>query len=366
MTAIRGEKIKSAYFENLDFLRFILAIEVLIYHIPEISRTFGLPSFKGFVFQQKGSLSVFWFFVLSGFLLSWLARTDTANHKFSIKKFFIRRVLRIWPVYYLVTTIGIALYYFILPYLHIPFQNNASLSTAAFLSYFFLSNVLQRLYDPGGILIVTWSVSVEEQFYLFFPFWVKLFFSNKKLRVILATLLLVAVVLFDTVWPYPIGFLERYEIYVEFFIIGMLASELLPFFAETSEKIKTGFFFIAVIVLLLSFSTTALELFHVVYARLVFGITAAFVILVFSTSHIKISHPLIRLGGRISYGIYMYHMIVITGLVFFMKTFLNDFAQKNPNQAIILLNILSILGTYLAAYVSYITFEKYFLAKKPY
>ncbi len=354
------------YFPNLDFLRFMLALGVLVFHIPEISAHFGLPAYKNFIFLQKGTQSVFWFFVLSGFLLSALAKKEMAQGHFSIRKFFIRRMLRIWPVYYIVVTIGIALYFFILPALHIPFENKASLSTTAFLSYFFLSNILQVAYDPGGILIITWSVSLEEQFYIFFPFFVYLFFVIKTRRILATLVLLIIVIITDTCWPWPVGFMEYWEIYVEFFLIGILASELLPYFSAFSSFEKNILFWISIALLIISFFSEALLLFHDVYGRVFNGLIAAFIILSLSVSNTRVSNPIIRLGGKISYGIYMYHMIVITGLVYLVRTFLNDFAQQNSLLTILLLNIFSAGLTYLVAYLSYITIEKYFLAKKPY
>ncbi len=373
MQVISTPKNTNIYFENLDFLRFFLALEVLVFHIPEISHHFGLPSTQNYVFlshdKGKGVLAVFWFFVLSGFLLSCLAKKEMGQYRFSIKKFLARRILRIWPVYYLVMTIGIVLYYFILPYLHIPFQNNASLSTTVILSYLFLSNILQKVYDPGGILTVTWSVSLEEQFYLLFPFWVTLFFKNKSIRWISALTALVIIILTDTFWqPYPSGILEYFELYIEFFVIGILASELLPFFLTLSKWTKKILFFLALILFILSFLTDIVNLNLPVYIfnRIFFGIVAAFVILVFSSSDIKITNKIILTGGRISYGIYMYHMIVITGLVYLTKSLLTEFAQNHQTITIIALNLCAIILTYAVAYISYITFEKYFLSKKPY
>ncbi|MFZ6023996.1 MAG: acyltransferase family protein [Bacteroidota bacterium] len=158
------------YFPNLDVLRLILALLVLVFHVPEISKNAGLPFYNDLPFFHRGNEAVFWFFVLSGFLLSLLANKEIETGRFNILRFFMRRVLRIWPVYLLVSLFGLLFYYVILPLLHIPFVNNSDFVTAFLLQFFFLSNILHAFYDPGGILTITWSVSVEEQFYLFFPF----------------------------------------------------------------------------------------------------------------------------------------------------------------------------------------------------
>ncbi len=357
---------KVLYFQNIDALRFVLSLLVLVYHVPQISNNLGLPSNGQYAFLQKGFLAVNWFFVLSGFLLSWLAKKEVAANRFSIKKFIARRILRIWPVYFIVTFIGIALYYFVLPYMHIAFENKASLSTTILLSVFFLSNILHRLYDPGGILTVTWSVSIEEQFYLVFPFAVILLFKQKKMRISSMIILLLLIIVIDLVWPTPKGWLEYFDVYVELFLIGILAGELLPYFEQIGSKIKQAMLLLSGLVFIVSFFTGILHSGDHVINRVINGILAAFVILTLCTASYTIRNAILIMGGKISYGIYMYHMIVITAVIFITKTWFFDVAWKNTGITILVINLVSVILTYLCAYISYHTIEKYFLSKKPY
>jgi peptidoglycan/LPS O-acetylase OafA/YrhL len=364
--ADKGRPGSVLYFGNLDVLRFLLSLFVLVYHLPVISNSLGLPSFSKLPLLNKGFLAVNWFFVLSGFLLSHLAKKEVQAGRFSIRKFIIRRILRIWPVYFIVTFIGIALYYFILPFLHIPFENRASLATAVLLSVFFLSNILHALYDPGGILTITWSVSIEEQFYLFFPLAVVAFFRNLRTRVSAVSAAFVLLFVIHTIWPTPAKGLEYFGAYFELFFIGILASELLPYFKGAKARTKKALLVLAVAIFAVSFFTPVFDINDHVITRVLNGSMAALVILILSTSDWNIKFRILTTGGKISYGIYMYHMIVITGVVFITKTFFFDAAWHSPCTAILVLNIVSILITYCSALLSYNTIERYFLSKKPY
>lgn len=95
--------------------------------------------------------------------------------------------------------------------------------------------------------------------------------------------------------------------------------------------------------------------------RILNGVSAAIVVLSLSVWHRKFSLKLFILGGKISYGIYMYHMIVVTGLVFV--------CQKLALQGYLVIwfmNVLSIVITYLVALLSFRFFEGFFLRRKKY
>lgn len=112
------------------------------------------------------------FFVLSGFLITYLLIDEyELNQKISIKNFYIRRALRIWPLYYLVVVFTFLIY----PFLKSLVGMNHTLESSVFYHLTFLSNfdvINVTKYHLGSDAIsqnVTWSVSVEEQFYLFWP-----------------------------------------------------------------------------------------------------------------------------------------------------------------------------------------------------
>jgi peptidoglycan/LPS O-acetylase OafA/YrhL len=153
------------YRADIDGLRAISVLSVLIYHAK-----FNL---NGLNLLSGGFLGVDIFFVISGYLISsFIFKEYSLYNNFSFKNFYNRRIRRIIPVLMFITlaTMPVA-YIFLLPYNLIEFSNSIFFST------FFLSNIY-FVYDGlqyGGDLSIskpflhTWSLSVEEQFYLFFP-----------------------------------------------------------------------------------------------------------------------------------------------------------------------------------------------------
>lgn len=103
------------YFPNLDGIRFIAAFMVIVHHIEQLRCYFGLQNnWDSEIIKSLGMLGVILFLVLSGFLISYLLfKEQDATCDIGIKKFYLRRILRIWPLYFFV--IGLAL--FVLPYI---------------------------------------------------------------------------------------------------------------------------------------------------------------------------------------------------------------------------------------------------------
>jgi len=175
----RATQISSSkkYFENLDALRFFLAFAVFGSHsMLDIT----LNSFINQDFLQRiikiltsGTLGVSFFFVLSGFLITYLMLEEKAQKQsFSIKNFYIRRILRIWPLYFAVVLFGFFIYPFIKTQIGYVEQNPYSLlHQLLFISNFDSIRVHEQgLLGVAPMMIgITWSVSIEEQFYLIWP-----------------------------------------------------------------------------------------------------------------------------------------------------------------------------------------------------
>lgn len=350
------------YFPNLDILRFFLAVFVVLFHVPEISKNAGLPFYCALPFFRRGAEAVYWFFVLSSFLLSLLAGKEIAFGRFHILRFFLRRVLRIWPLYFLVSIFGLLFYYFLLPLLSIPFENHADLGTAILLQLCFLSNLLYAWYDPGGILTITWSVSVEEQFYVFFPLLVYLFYGILWLKRTVVVLLLLIVVYLHNFCPSIALVLGELGLYIELFLIGIIAAELFHVVVKWRDSFKNGLLLIGLLLFGLLFFTDWLLIPDDFFLwRLVNGAAASMMILALATVSKSCKIQWLILGGKISYGIYMYHMIIITGLVFVFQ----QLPFRGPF-IILWLNLLGILCTYLLAWGSFVFFERRFLKMKKY
>lgn len=200
MDSITTPLVKSSqvYFKYLDALRFFAFLGVFYAHTGTIyTNTFVEQIFPINIwlkFTVYGSYGVNFFFVLSGFLITYLLlREKSATKNINIKKFYIKRVLRIWPVYFITLFFGAL----ILPLLISPntyevfTMTNPNISLSAFIyNLFFAGNFYQGLWigmAPLSIGIL-WSVCVEEQFYLVWP-WVIKFFSTDRLAYIIGFLI---------------------------------------------------------------------------------------------------------------------------------------------------------------------------------
>lgn len=151
---------------NLTALRFFLAVLVMIFHIPQFCEKRGLPFFNSLPIFNKGTESVYMFFSLSGFLIiRQLYLEKKEKDSISLYSFFARRMLRIFPLYYLVLLMGFLYYQIVLPYLGYNFENNYSLTKGILLTCTFFANIFST-YSPGGMIEMLWSISIEEQFYL--------------------------------------------------------------------------------------------------------------------------------------------------------------------------------------------------------
>lgn len=159
---------KGVYFPNLDGLRFFCFLSVFLYHSfyttdKALMATPAYHSVKYFLFAN-GNLGVNFFFVLSGFLITYLLLNERRETgKIDLPRFYLRRVLRIWPLFFLCIGIGFIVYPLIKPGMH---------ETADWRMYVsFLNNfdVIHRGLPASSMLCVLWSVAIEEQFYLVWP-----------------------------------------------------------------------------------------------------------------------------------------------------------------------------------------------------
>lgn len=159
------------FFPNLDGLRFLAFFSVFLFHSfytpdPRIvaSSVYQVP----YRFTRAGDLGVNFFFVLSGFLITYLLLSEKQlTGRVAIGAFYIRRILRIWPLYFVVVLIGFVIF----PWMKAHLGQTALHETAQ-PWYFFLFLVnFNNLYHgcQTPTLTLLWSVSVEEQFYLVWP-----------------------------------------------------------------------------------------------------------------------------------------------------------------------------------------------------
>jgi peptidoglycan/LPS O-acetylase OafA/YrhL len=150
----------------LDGIRGIAILLVLAIHSAQIANRGGVESSWAHAVVRAaefGWMGVDLFFVLSGFLITGIL-LDSQGHQHYFRNFYARRTLRIFPLYF-----AVILLRFVLPWPMLPTIDPAGRWSAAL----YLSNVWQvfapiaQRRDP--VLGVTWSLAVEEQFYLLWP-----------------------------------------------------------------------------------------------------------------------------------------------------------------------------------------------------
>lgn len=174
------------YRPDIDGLRAIAVLPVVFFHA-------GMVSFRG------GYVGVDIFFVISGYLITSLILRDQAENDFSIIKFYERRVRRIIPA--LFAMLLFVLVFSAVFYLPFDFEQNgrALLSAVAFVANFEFLNQA-GYFNPAAQykpLLHTWSLSIEEQFYVLYPALLILLKSWKRFYVVatLCTLLLASLTL---------------------------------------------------------------------------------------------------------------------------------------------------------------------------
>ncbi|MGD0956763.1 MAG: acyltransferase [Candidatus Acidiferrales bacterium] len=148
---------------QLDVLRGVAVLVVIVYHAADT-----VPSLHLTPFVRLGYTGVDLFFVLSGFLITGIL-VNSKNQQGYFKNFYVRRALRIWPLYY-----ALLLFTFIvLPAIQPNLRHSIFERTHPWQSFFFFMQNLMLNGQLNGqafdTLRVTWSLAIEEQFYLVWP-----------------------------------------------------------------------------------------------------------------------------------------------------------------------------------------------------
>jgi peptidoglycan/LPS O-acetylase OafA/YrhL len=188
------------YFKNLDGLRFLAALAVIMGHCQEIIGQYqGFSPYEPYA-NKLASFGVDFFFVLSGFLISYLLMQEIdKTGTIHIKNFYGRRFLRIWPLYFLVGLISIFLGSFIMNYFgflnlnerkYIDYVYNMPdlLKNLFFLGTFSINfQTFLGLQNPVSSMNIShfWSLAIEEQFYLIWAPAVYFFRRNMGVLIVL-------------------------------------------------------------------------------------------------------------------------------------------------------------------------------------
>lgn len=176
---MNADALSKRHLAGLDGVRGLAILLVMLFHMTVMEpQTEAQKLF--FDVMSAGWVGVELFFVLSGMLITGIL-LDTKEHAGYFCNFYARRVLRIFPLYYALLVFS----FYILPYFPHPKLANFSRVTEYEIWYWlFLSNFSSAIVGGPrhGILDVTWSLAIEEQFYLVWPFLV-LFLGKRRLAV---------------------------------------------------------------------------------------------------------------------------------------------------------------------------------------
>ena len=167
---------KSFYRPEIDGLRAIAVISVIIYHA-KIS-IFGSNILKG------GFLGVDIFFVISGYLItSIIYKEIKLTNNFSFVNFYARRIRRIIPALFFVILFSMPFAWKLILPLDLVNFSKSLLSSMGFISNYFFYTAGQEYISKDSLyapLLHTWSLSVEEQYYIIFPLFFFIFFKFFK------------------------------------------------------------------------------------------------------------------------------------------------------------------------------------------
>ncbi|MDR0972009.1 MAG: acyltransferase [Bacteroidales bacterium] len=166
-----------SFFKGLNQLRFFAALLVLIHHSETIRLKYGLFNLEYLSFFQNGYNAVLFFFVLSGFLITYLLlKEEKEKDSISVKQFYLKRVRRIWPLYFLLVVFGTLIMPYLFQVFNIPYQMPYTFNQVWYYFVFFLPCLVLFFYGHH-FLEPLWSIGVEEIFYLI---WAPLFKYFKK------------------------------------------------------------------------------------------------------------------------------------------------------------------------------------------
>ena len=363
---------KREYFPILDAFRFFAFFRIFLLHIP----FFEGNSFF-FKIMAGGEIGVDFFFVLSGFLITYLfIKEKKERGNIDGRRYFLRRTLRIWPLYFLAITIAFAGLYFSNES-RVAYNNGYKPNLFTLLT--FTENYRMIFTDsfPDGVpLRVLWSICVEEHFYIL---WLLLFTIIKPHQIIKSIAVL-----------WSIGILYRIGIYIlypdktvydpdllskmDYFCSGALAACLFSNYPThirlAIKRIPRSIKNIFTVLIIAAFffwqftfeiSRKGAIIFPIISAAM-FGMLL--LLTVSSENFINKNYKgIFSKLGKISYGLYVYHTIVIILLLKLSVRF--QVAFNSSTLLYIFFCLASLAGSIIVSIFSFRYFEMYFLKKKP-
>jgi len=317
------------YRKDIDGLRAIAVISVILFH-------FGV--------LPNGYLGVDVFFVISGYLITGIIYADAIESRFSIKQFYLRRIRRIIPLIVFVSLVSLVVGLLVM----LP-DDLENLSQSVVATNLFCNNVLQLIttrnywdvvneYKP---LMHTWSLGVEEQFYLFFPL-LFLIPGQRKVRWILPILCILTIVSI-LLFCIP-GFSNADKFYLLPFRFFELSLGGICSIGADERRLSQGCSPVFIILLgCLLFAPLPAAHQHLL---LILTVVVTAVILMTANGANKISvlalhNPVITGIGKISFSLYMWHQVA---LVYTRYVFTQHLTLASSIGILLAITVLSVLS----------------------
>jgi peptidoglycan/LPS O-acetylase OafA/YrhL len=305
------------HFHTFDALRFFAFLKVFLLHLP-------ITAFPVFNYLKSGGgIGVDFFFVLSGFLITYIILEEKSlTGKLNLRNFLIRRILRIWPLFYLMILVA-----FLTPYIislagltssNEGYQPNWLMSCLFLENYKMMFSHSEPNVSPLGVM---WSLCVEEHFYIIWG--VTLFFLPvKKVPILIVGALATGNITRAIYLHHSIGTADVFS-NIDYFAWGAIPAFLLitrgEKFSAWIEKI-TYIVKIGVVMAVLGYVVVSSNIHYAFQYNIepvIFGIlfSSLLMVIIPEKNGIKIldANILSKLG-IFTYGLYVYHTIVLNFL----------------------------------------------------
>ena len=374
------------YFKNLDGIRFCAAFLVLLQHSFGFKKGYSDSSpFVDRLFGDTGRLGVNLFFILSGFLISYLLLVEKdATGTVSYRSFYLRRILRIWQLY---LGYGLILTFFS-PYVadKLGWGNDTTfplmMLNLVFLLFFSVNMQIAFVGTNRGMFEISWSVCIEEQFYLIWPLLMNNFRKKlPKLLVVMFGISILVRVLIVFLLPLLVPSLSRERVLLmnhlllfdklDLFGGGLFISMLYQ------QRERFGTFFrvcfrpwiqvvMTLVALLYTLSVIKPEgdYFQLFFDHYICDILYGYVLLaaVADNSIYHLEKPLLKTMGRVSFGLYLFHTAVCQFVLLFFRKVVGHPEMRLVYDVVYPLACLAVTG--VVAWCSYNYYEMWFLKKK--
>ena len=362
----------NTYFKNIDALRFYAFLFVFVSHV-FISNNAITNVWLAYLHKLLASYSfvgISFFFTLSAFLITWIILSEIKlQGHFNLKHFYVRRTLRIWPLYFLIIALG---------YLVVFIAKATGIEATPLPEfYWFITFTFNYYlgYISDNILFFVaflWTIAVEEQFYLTWGACMHLLHKNILLLIAAmfciygAFVTLNALGYIHSIYFNPLNYLINFGAGILLAYSCFLQNKLYAFLRVRS-KIFWGIIYMLFLLVLILFQNNEQWIWLNVVRQIT--LTLFFFLILFDQCFNQ--KPLFNAGlwqpinylGKISYGLYCWHGVIITAVLKLSPIAPND---ETPVILFFIYPLIILFVTIILSTISYEFFESKFLKLKQY